>query len=162
MFFELFCLGRLCNDGTPAVYWFRSGADPMKSRWVIQAEGGVCCTTLQVVASPLQNVNSPNCTPPMLQECQARQRNNPYFTSSRNMPAAPTQATGGIVDPSQAANPDFYAANWVSMHYCSSDGWVGTGARGALQRVLVGHFCLMQRRRFNSMAGRSCKPYSRI
>ncbi|MEW5987591.1 MAG: pectin acetylesterase-family hydrolase, partial [Chloroflexota bacterium] len=93
----------ICNDGTPAVFYYRRGDGSGTNKWQIYLEGGGFCND---VAS-----------------CNARYITNRQLMTSNG--AAPTRMGGGILNPDPVLNPDFHNVNTVFIHYCSSDSWGG-------------------------------------
>lgn len=89
----------VCNDGSPAVYYFRPGSGAGINRWVVFLAGGGFCF------SPTG--------------CQLRQILNPELMTSLDKP--PTVVVDGLLSDVRAQNPDFYNANHVALIYCSSD-----------------------------------------
>ncbi|HSP07791.1 MAG TPA: pectin acetylesterase-family hydrolase [Acidobacteriota bacterium] len=96
----------VCNDGSPAVYYFRPGSGEGANRWVIFLAGGGFCFSVNT--------------------CQLRQILNPELMTSSDKP--PTTLVDGLLSDSKAQNPDFYNANHVAIVYCSSDLWSGNNA----------------------------------
>jgi hypothetical protein len=98
-----------CNDGTPAVFYFRPAANAANaSRWVIQLQGGGACRTPDACAK---------------RWCSVETNFGETQMTSTLAPAGGTVADG-ILDRAAAANPigDY---NQVFVRYCSSDGWAG-------------------------------------
>lgn len=93
----------VCNDGSPAVYYFRPGSGTGVNRWVIFLAGGGFCFSVD--------------------SCYLRQILNPELMTSSDKPA--TVQVNGLLSDSRAQNPDFYNANHVAIVYCSSDLWSG-------------------------------------
>lgn len=93
----------VCNDGTPAAYYFRRGQGTGSHRWVIHLQGGGMCYSVET--------------------CQHRSVSTPYLMTSTGLPS--TRTGGGVLSPSSHDNPDFFNANHVYVHYCSSDLWSG-------------------------------------
>jgi len=89
----------VCNDGSPAIYYFHPGFADGVRRWLILLEGGGFC-------------NDYACSRP------------PYLRSSLETPDTP-EISGGLLSNSSIENPEFHAANKVFIHYCSSDLWSG-------------------------------------
>ncbi|HSE40683.1 MAG TPA: pectin acetylesterase-family hydrolase, partial [Acidobacteriota bacterium] len=105
----------VCNDGTPAVYYFRPGKGSGINNWVIFLSGGGLCYD---VAS-----------------CSERNERFPQLMTSNGTPA--TFGGSGILSDLSAQNPDFFNANQVAIPYCSSDLWSGdrerSGATGGYE-----------------------------
>jgi hypothetical protein len=99
----------VCNDGTPATFFTRQGYGGGATRWLISLEGGGSCYDAA--------------------SCQARRDGTAatdfQLTTSNT---ALVMANGGILSNSASENEDFYDANLVRIHYCSSDSWEGTHA----------------------------------
>ncbi len=100
----------LCNDGTPAYYIFRPGFGAGAKRWHVFLEGGGSCNDGEA--------------------CAQRYRTSRGLMSSSQATdgALYTQTLHGAKSPSPMENPDFYDANLVQIHYCSSDHWTGDQA----------------------------------
>ncbi|MCB9701305.1 MAG: hypothetical protein H6711_05395 [Myxococcales bacterium] len=90
----------ICNDGTPAGYYYRPGKS---SRWLIYLEGGGFCDSVE--------------------ECDARTMD---LQSSSGWPEELNP--GGIFATDEGTNPDFHDAHHVFLKYCSSDLWSGDRA----------------------------------
>jgi len=102
----------ICNDGSPAAYYYRAGEGLGSSRWIIRLQGGGWCW----------DINS----------CQDRQKYAPYWTSTSVCPPTlnDTQTIlgvghEGILSGDMTKNPHFYNANHVWLWYCSSDSHAG-------------------------------------
>ncbi len=93
----------VCNDGTPAAYYVRRGQGTGSHRWVIHLQGGGMCYSGAT--------------------CQQRSVSMPLLMTSRGLPSMRTGS--GVQSPSAYDNPDFFNANHVYVHYCSSDLWSG-------------------------------------
>jgi hypothetical protein len=93
-----------CNDGSPFAFVVRLAPRP-SSTWVVYLEGGYWCDDF---AFP----------------CGGR---DPAFTSTMPFPDGRVGDlnSGGVFDLDPSFNPDFYAANAVAGHYCTSDFWSG-------------------------------------
>lgn len=96
----------VCNDGTPAAYYFREGSQDHTGDWLIFLQGGGGCGDEA--------------------SCAERASKTPKYTSSDSFPDAIRQR--GILSTSQETNPDFHDWNHVYIPYCSSDLWAGNGA----------------------------------
>jgi O-palmitoleoyl-L-serine hydrolase len=86
----------VCNDGTPAGYYF-SPSPSGSADWVVHQQGGGWC----------------------FDAASCRER-SPSLTSSKAW--APAVTVGGLF---AAADPRLAAANLVYAPYCSSDAWAG-------------------------------------
>lgn len=95
--------GALCNDGSPAVYYFRKGSEKGSGNWVIFLGGGGFCFSV---------VN-----------CKERQNRMPQLMTAVGQPS--TLDGRGIISDVTRENPDFANANQVVIPYCSSDLWSG-------------------------------------
>ena len=93
----------VCNDGTPAIYYFRKGFGAGSKTWIIFLEGGGFCDSVN--------------------DCNQRKVKSPDLMTSNGTPE--TLNEDGILSGSAAENPDFYNANHVVVSYCSSDLWSG-------------------------------------
>eukprot|EP01112_Ceratiomyxa_fruticulosa_P019242 TRINITY_DN6272_c0_g1_i2.p1 TRINITY_DN6272_c0_g1~~TRINITY_DN6272_c0_g1_i2.p1 ORF type:complete len:378 (-),score=57.56 TRINITY_DN6272_c0_g1_i2:145-1278(-) len=93
----------VCNDGTPAGFYFRAGSGSGSNTWVVHLQGGFWCWNNDT--------------------CSTRSIQSPYYVSSRNW--SETLDVGGLFSTSQSNNPYFYNANMVYVAYCSSDAWSG-------------------------------------
>jgi hypothetical protein len=101
----------VCNDGTPALYVVRPGYGGGAKRWLISLEGGGSC------------IDATTCQ----QRRDATSSDVGYILTTSSKGIQPT-GNHGILASDPAANPDFYDANEVRVHYCSSDSWQGTHA----------------------------------
>ena len=93
----------VCNDGSPALYYFSPSAKG-SSTWVVHLKGGGACVSAK----------------------QCAERNDSYVSSTLTKPFYSVVA-GTIL--SDAESPFLGDANAVVVFYCSSDSWVGD--RGA-------------------------------
>ena len=93
----------VCNDGSPAVYYYRKGSGQGANTWVIFLSGGGFCYSIS--------------------DCNARQISSPELMTSLDKPS--TLNVRGILSQSSVKNPDFFNANHVAIPYCSSDLWSG-------------------------------------
>ena len=91
----------VCNDGSPAVYYFREGRDENADKWVIYKETGGSCSDEA--------------------SCAARLQKEPHRVSSKNYP--PVIAQKGMLSHSPETNPEYWNYNHVYIKYCSSDNW---------------------------------------
>jgi hypothetical protein len=99
----------VCNDGSPAVYYFFKGSGQGLNNWVIFLSGGGFCYSVS--------------------SCNARQVSSPGLMTSLDKPA--TLNVRGILSQSPDKNPDFFNANHVAIPYCSSDLWSGNREAGS-------------------------------
>jgi O-palmitoleoyl-L-serine hydrolase len=98
----------VCNDGSPAVYYYRKGFGQGSNTWVIILGGGGFCYSVS--------------------NCNARQVSSPELMTSLDKPS--TLTVKGILSESSVKNPDFFNANHVAIPYCSSDLWSGNREAG--------------------------------
>jgi hypothetical protein len=101
----------VCNDESPAIYYFRSGSGNGVKRWVILLPGGFFC-------------NTPGC-----------EGRSPSLMTSLDKPEF-MKGAGGLISDSALQNPDFYNANHVRIIYCSSDLWSGNRTETGGSRVI--------------------------
>lgn len=97
----------VCNDGTPAGYYFIPGAGAGATVWVIHLQGGGFCYDQ---ASCQQRSQSPNAQTIM---------------SSNGWPTTTAGNGNGLMSSDPLENPDFYNTNRVYIRYCSSDAFSG-------------------------------------
>ncbi len=93
----------VCNDGSPAIYYYRKGSGQGLNTWVIFLGGGGFCYSVT--------------------SCNTRQVNSPELMTSTDKPSLLNG--DGILSDSSLQNPDFFNANHVAIPYCSSDLWSG-------------------------------------
>ena len=91
----------VCNDGTPAVYYWKTSSNPT-NKWLVFLNGGDQCYSKL--------------------SCQARRKFLFDLTSSKNYGS--TRDIGGVFDDSTAISP-LADANKAFVMYCSSDGHMG-------------------------------------
>ncbi|NIM94631.1 MAG: hypothetical protein GTO18_13100 [Anaerolineales bacterium] len=108
--------GAVCNDGTPAVYYFRPGVGSGRDLWIIHLQGGGLCTGQET--------------------CAVREKEQPNFMTSKGFPKR--RQGDGILSIESDDTSDFIRANHVYVHYCSSDLW--SGDRGASPGTDGRHF----------------------
>jgi len=103
----------VCNDGSPAAYYFRRGSGAGARSWIIHLQGGGICTSIT--------------------DCDARRDSEKHQAAFRmTSNGLPQRIQGkGIVSTSPEINPDFYNFNHVIVHYCSSDAYAGDRAASA-------------------------------
>jgi len=89
-------LGAVCNDGSPAVYYFQPGQGTLIQDWVIHFQGGARCSTIT--------------------DCKLES----------SIGWENSLVGDGILSDNYTVNPYFYEANHVYLRQCSSDGWTGT------------------------------------
>jgi hypothetical protein len=112
--------GALCNDGSPATYYFRDCPRPAdecaqlgSQDWLIVFAGGAPSETC---------FDGPSCAARMVEQ--------PNATSS-NLLNDTLESPSGIFSFSGEENPNFYAERTVLVPYCSSDMWVGNSSAQA-------------------------------
>lgn len=93
----------VCNDGSPATFYYRKGTGSGTDKWVVFMEGGGFCLSEQ--------------------DCAARWKTQHGLMTSSGDPDEVRKDGLLSGDPSQ--NPDFYNWNQVMLMYCSSDRWSG-------------------------------------
>jgi O-palmitoleoyl-L-serine hydrolase len=93
----------VCNDGSPAAYYFRPGSAANKDKWIIFFKGGGGCSSED--------------------SCLARADQDVSLVSSLKYPTTSKEA--GIFTANPSLNPDFYDWNMVKIMYCSSDNFIG-------------------------------------
>ena len=99
----------VCNDGSPAAYYFRAADDPSQSHiWVFQQQGGGWCWDAKT--------------------CLARAESSPSLVSSNSWPSTYNAVAGSILS---ATGTQFASANVVYLKYCTSDGYIGDVAASA-------------------------------
>lgn len=98
--------GAICNDGSPAKYYFRPGTEVNKDKWIIYFKGGGGCGSEE--------------------SCSVRaEEDEPGLLSSQTY--AESIREEGILSSNPGVNADFYNWNHVKLMYCSSDSWFGSG-----------------------------------
>jgi len=91
----------VCNDGSPAAYYFQQGSGSSIHDWVLHFEGGGrCASVVECNDHAAQHTSSVDWEPSLLGE--------------------------GILSDIYSENPYFYQSNHVFLRQCSSDGWLGT------------------------------------
>src|SRR5271157_193018 len=95
----------VCNDGTPAVYYFKRGSGTDAAHWIIFFQGGGWCSS------------GPSCA--------LRWSSQHYLMTSQGAPNM--MEAGGIFSTSAQENPDFTDFTQVFIKYCSSDMYSGNG-----------------------------------
>ena len=92
----------VCNDGSPAIYYFRESKND-SDKWVVNFKGGGSCS------------NSA--------DCAQRWQQGRYLMTS--IPHKDYMTGVGILSSDPEINPDFHDYNHVYAYYCSSDNWHG-------------------------------------
>ena len=95
----------VCNDGTPAVYYFKRGSGADTAHWLIFFQGGGWCSSERT--------------------CTYRWSTQHSLMTSQGAPS--TFEPGGIFSTSAQENPDFVNFTQVYIKYCSSDMYSGNG-----------------------------------
>ncbi|HUH96805.1 MAG TPA: pectin acetylesterase-family hydrolase [Anaerolineales bacterium] len=109
----------VCNDGSPAVYYFNLGSGADAAHWLIFFQGGGYCSS------------DPSCA--------FRWNSQHDLMTSQG---APNKMDGaGIFSSSDQENPDFANFTQVFIKYCSSDIYSGDTERpvGGMQMQFRGH-----------------------
>eukprot|EP01105_Mastigella_eilhardi_P009196 TRINITY_DN2186_c0_g1_i1.p1 TRINITY_DN2186_c0_g1~~TRINITY_DN2186_c0_g1_i1.p1 ORF type:complete len:384 (+),score=91.38 TRINITY_DN2186_c0_g1_i1:45-1196(+) len=98
--------GLVCNDGTPAGFFFRPAVEgsPMAAEWLVHLQGGHWCWDDAT--------------------CMERNASSPSMMSSKWWPDS-MSGLSGIFSDDPVANPSFWAANQVYVTYCTSDAHTG-------------------------------------
>lgn len=91
----------VCNDGSPAAYYYKAGSGSMTNTYMVYLEGSMFCFDAT--------------------SCNLRYQNKPFWMSSKSW--SDTLVQGGIFS-GGAENP-FANVNMVYVKYCSSDLWMG-------------------------------------
>ena len=110
----------VCNDGSPALYYFSPSAKG-SSAWVVHLQGGGACVSAEQCAE---------------NEARYVAQGQPWHFSSTPSKPFFGVAAGTIL--SDAESPLLGDANAVYVWYCSSDAWVGD--RGASDETGGRHF----------------------
>jgi hypothetical protein len=107
----------LCNDGTPALLYFRPAANlANRSRWLFYLQGGGSCDSPKQCAERWCNVNT-----------------NFGMQGMSATPAPPALDVIGIM--SRRADNPMGDWNHVFIKYCSSDEWSGTRTNAVVSTV---------------------------
>jgi len=105
----------VCNDGTPAAYYFRPGYGSGASSWVIRLQGGGWCWDEESCKTRAVKYTTSNVCPPNITDFDTIQGS----------------ADNGILSSLVALNPYFYNANHVWLWYCTSDSHIGNKTANA-------------------------------
>jgi hypothetical protein len=100
----------ICNDGTPAAYYFRAGYGSGADRWVIRLQGGGWCWDEESCKTREVKYTTSNVCPENL-------------TDTETIGGSQHQ---GILSSNQTLNPYWYNANQVWLWYCTSDSHLGS------------------------------------
>lgn len=113
----------VCNDGTPAKYYFRDCPRPAdecngwSSDWIVVFTGGdsadLCYDAMSCAARNASGA-----------------RSNQTSSSGLN---ATLLSPGGIFSYGGEENPNFYGCRTVYVPYCSSDAWLGNASSGGIE-----------------------------
>ena len=103
----------LCNDGSPAVFYFAPAArEEDRRKWIVFLQGGGSCGDGQACAERWCSVDS-----------------NFGMDKMTSTLTKPSIRAGGFLNPDPRNR--FGSWNRVLIHYCSSDGWTGTNTTNA-------------------------------
>jgi O-palmitoleoyl-L-serine hydrolase len=97
----------LCNDGSPAAFYFRPGKDPDRNKWIVFFQGGGGCATDAT--------------------CMARWADQHNLTTSSGLQMR--QFPDNFLSGDEHENPDFARFAIAVVHYCSSDAYAGDTER---------------------------------
>lgn len=98
----------VCNDGSPAVFYFAPHTDPAdRGKWIIFLQGGGGCQSGQDCAQRWCSIDT-----------------NFGMDKMTSTLTRPSIRIGGFLDPDPRNR--FGSWNRVLIHYCSSDTWAGT------------------------------------
>eukprot|EP00122_Pirum_gemmata_P011021 Pgem_evm1s10203 len=96
----------VCNDGSPAMYAFQPSSSGSK-KWAVMLEGGGQC---------YDHVS-----------CTDRGIDTRSLTTSNSVEWGSAIESGkALFSKDSTRNPELHDANKVYIHYCSSDGWMGS------------------------------------
>ena len=104
----------VCNDGSPAAFYFRPGKEPNRNKWIIFLQGGGACGTDH--------------------DCSMRWKDEHNLMTSSGLPMRKQEP--GLLSDDEQENPDFGRYTLVVVHYCSSDGYAGDTERMVDGRLL--------------------------
>ncbi len=97
----------VCNDGSPAIFYFQPGGGADRHKWIVFFQGGGGCVTDAA--------------------CTSRWSEKHKLMTSSGAPMR--LALRGLLSGDTSENPDFAGFNRVLVHYCSSDAWAGDAER---------------------------------
>lgn len=111
----------LCNDGSPAIFYFRPADDPaFANKWVVELQGGGGCSSPELCAKRWCGVDT------NFSKTQMTSTTSPLTTDGTGILA---RSRDGVLP---ADNPlEHY--NQVLIKYCSSDTWRGTARDAAVE-----------------------------
>ncbi|KAJ8609818.1 hypothetical protein CTAYLR_008115 [Chrysophaeum taylorii] len=112
----------VCNDGSPASYYFREGS---AKKWLVYLAGGGECW--DEVSCEMRE----NGTAYPYHDCATSSVESPCFMSSKDYPAACNKT--GIFSANASENPALAGATVAYLPYCTSDAHVGDAAFGRWQ-----------------------------
>jgi hypothetical protein len=104
----------VCNDGSPAAFYFQPGSGADRRKWIVFFQGGGGCATDAA--------------------CATRWTDQHNLMTSSRLPQR--LEYGGFLSSLSSENPDFGHFNRVLVHYCSSDAYAGDGERQVDGRTL--------------------------
>lgn len=94
----------VCNDGSPAAFYWRPGFGNGNTSYVVHLQGGAWCTDQA--------------------SCLDRATSSPDLVSSNGYPATSDHSLG-LFSTNSSLNRGWYNANMVYVMYCTSDSWSG-------------------------------------
>jgi hypothetical protein len=104
----------LCNDGSPAILYFRPGTGTTANSWLIELEGGGSCSTPQECADRWCSVDT---------NFGRQNMSSIDYIANTLLNHNIGIAADGLQSTSSGPFANY---NHVFIHYCSSDGWAGT------------------------------------
>ena len=116
--------GAVCNDGTPAAYYFAPGS-PSSKTFLVYLSGGGQCYDAASCAGRGDGSLYPH------HNCSTSDASKPCFLSSKDYGATCNKT--GIFSEDPAANRPLHGAHKAYVPYCSSDAHMGDGAKFGLQ-----------------------------
>ena len=116
--------GAVCNDGSPAAYYFAPGS-PSSKTFLVYLSGGGQCYDAASCAGRGDGSLYPH------HNCSTSDASKPCFLSSKDYGATCNKT--GIFSEDPAANRPLHGAHKAYVPYCSSDAHMGDGAKFGLQ-----------------------------
>ena len=116
--------GAVCNDGTPAAYYFAPGS-PSSKTFLVYLSGGGQCYDAASCAGRGDGSLYPH------HNCSTSDASKPCFLSSKDYGATCNKT--GIFSEDPAANRPLHGAHKAYVPYCSSDAHMGDGEQFGLQ-----------------------------
>ncbi|KAH8053486.1 pectin acetylesterase [Aureococcus anophagefferens] len=110
--------GAVCNDGTPAAYYFAPGS-PSSKTFLVYLSGGGQCYDAASCAGRGDGSLYPH------HNCSTSDASKPCFLSSKDYGATCNKT--GIFSEDPAANRPLHGAHKAYVPYCSSDAHMGDG-----------------------------------